>query len=192
VSERLLRRASQLLERRVSRRRLLARAATAASALAVAPLRYLVRPGDALSTITCSNCGGASLCCDGYTVFCCTLTGVNACPPNTYLGGWWKCTSYTGTGPCSGEGVRYYMDCNALPGTPCGAGCHCANDACTNRSTCCNVFRYGQCHTEISQTTAIACRLITCVNPCTIYDACDCTYKEDDTTCAQDEGALCL
>ena len=181
-----------LLDRPLTRRSLLGKIATAASALAVAPLRYALRPGDALSVISCGNCSGSKACCDGYTVFCCTLTGVNACPTNTYLGGWWKCTNYTGNGPCAGEGVRYYMDCNAIPGTACGVGCHCAHDDCTYRSTCCNIFKYGQCHTEFGEVTAIACRVITCVNPCTIYAACDCTYKEDNSTCSHEEGALCL
>lgn len=191
MSERLVRFASSLLERTTSRRSFLARFATAGSAFAVAPWRYASRPTSAIDTITCGGCAAGSKCCDGYTVFCCTLTGFNACPANTFMGGWWKCTSYTGQGACSGEGVRYYIDCNMLPGQSCPGGCECANGTCSHRSTCCNVFRYGQCNTQISGVTAIACRMIKCVNPCTLYSACTCTYKQDDTTCSQEEDAIC-
>jgi hypothetical protein len=192
MSDRLFRAATSFLERRVSRRSVLIRMATGASALAVAPIRFLIRPVSAMSLISCSNCSGSSRCCDGYTVFCCTLTGQNACPVNTYMAGWWKCTSYRGNGPCGGEGVRYYMDCNRLPGRNCQGGCHCAFNNCSYRQTCCNVFKYGQCHTEIPGVTAIACRVIKCVNPCGLYSYCNCTYKQDNSTCSHEEDAICL
>jgi hypothetical protein len=192
VTDRLFRAATALLERRVSRRSALVRMATAGSALVVAPIRYLTRPVAAAPLIACRNCGGGTRCCDGYTVFCCTLTGVNACPSYTYMGGWWKCTSYNGNGPCSGEGVRYYIDCNRLLDESCPGGCKCAFNKCSYRQTCCNVFRYGQCHTEVPRVTAIACRVIKCVNPCTLYSSCNCTYKQDNVTCSHEEDAICL
>ena len=192
MTDRLMRQLVSAMDRRIPRRSLLVRLTAAASAIAVAPLRYALRPVTALSVITCSDCPGSSRCCDGYTVFCCTLTGVNACPSNTYIAGWWKCTQYTGQGPCAGEGVRYYLDCNLIPGESCSNGCQCANDMCSHRGTCCNVFRYGQCNSDVPGTTAIVCRLIKCVNPCTIYSDCDCTSKVDDVTCAQEEEATCL
>jgi hypothetical protein len=191
VSERLVRLVTSALERRTTRRRFLARFATAGSALAVAPLRFALTPGSAMAVIRCSNCPAGSRCCDGYTVFCCTLTGFNACPSNTFMGGWWKCTSYRGQGPCAGEGVRYYIDCNLLPGDSCPNGCECANGTCSRRGTCCNIFRYGQCNTQIRQITAIVCRMIKCVNPCTLYPVCNCTYKQDDNTCSQEEEVVC-
>src|SRR5947209_913685 len=51
VSGRLVTAAAALVERRTSRRGLLARAALAGSAMAVAPLRYLLRPGTAWAVI---------------------------------------------------------------------------------------------------------------------------------------------
>ena len=36
------------------------------------------------------GCPCGSICCDGYTEFCCTLTGSNGCPPGTITAGWWK------------------------------------------------------------------------------------------------------
>jgi hypothetical protein len=190
MTERLVRTVSGLLEKRASRRSFLARFAVAGSALSVAPLRYLLRPGSALSVINCRDCRPGSKCCDGYTVFCCTLTGFNACPANSFMGGWWKCTSYTGNGPCAAEGVRYYIDCNVLPGSSCER-CGCANGTCSHRRTCCNVFRYGQCTPSIVEVTPIVCRMIKCVNPCTLYRQCDCTYKQDNTTCGHEEDAIC-
>ena len=65
--------AARLLEGRTSRRGLLIRLAVAGSAIAVAPLRYLLRPGTAMAVITCSQCGGGARCCDGWTDFCCVI-----------------------------------------------------------------------------------------------------------------------
>ena len=142
--------AARLLEGRTSRRGLLIRLAVAGSAIAVAPLRYLLRPGTAMAVITCSQCGGGARCCDGWTDFCCVINnGINACPSYTYIAGWWKCTNYTGTNICHSQGVRYYIDCNRKPGMHCPHGCSCANGSCSNRSTCCNVFKYGQCNTQV-------------------------------------------
>ena len=56
VTDRLVAAASRLLERRTSRRGVLIRIAIGGSALAVAPLRYLLRPGSAMAVITCRNC----------------------------------------------------------------------------------------------------------------------------------------
>ena len=56
-------------DRRVSRRRLLVGVAQAGSALTVAPIRFLVRPLSALAIVTCSDCSGSDLSCDGWTTF---------------------------------------------------------------------------------------------------------------------------
>src|SRR2546425_12708556 len=113
------------LERRIPRRNLLTRAAVAASALAVAPVRYLTRPVSAETLITCSDCSPGSLCCAGYTAFCCQLPGGTntRCPPGAFVGGWWKCTNYAGSGLCDSTNVRYYLDCNELPGHSCQEQC---------------------------------------------------------------------
>jgi hypothetical protein len=177
-------------DRRVSRRHLLARAAQAGSALTVAPLRYLVRPMSALATITCSDCSTGDQCCDGWTTFCCTLSGSNSCPQNTFMAGWWKCTNYTGSRLCNAQNVRYYVDCNRTPTFQCDEGCHCAKNNCGNRSTCCNWFRYGQCNTQVLGTTEVVCRMVTCTSPATLFVNCNGTYFQDDNTCSHEEGCL--
>ena len=116
LAERIATRLGALLERRVSRRSAVARAAVAGSAFAVAPIRYLVRPGTAWAVIGPGNCS-SGLCTDGYTAFCCEIEhGRNTCPTGTYVAGWWKCTSYQGHHLCRDVGVRYYIDCNRKPG----------------------------------------------------------------------------
>jgi hypothetical protein len=189
VSGRLIGDAGSLLERRTSRRGLLGRVALAGSAMAVAPLRYLLRPVSAWAVIDPGSCSGG-LCTDGYTAFCCEINdGKNVCPPGTYVGGWWMCTHYTGRSLCAAEGVRYYLDCNHLPGTT--ADCRCANDTCAERRADCNVFRYGQCNTEIPGITPIACRVVACQNPSTI-DAfnCSASVAVDDNTCTHEWSCL--
>jgi hypothetical protein len=183
--------AARALERRTSRRGLLVRVAIIGSAVAVGPLRYLLRPGTALAVVTCSSCHGGR-CCDGWTTFCCTINnGVNACPAYTYMAGWWKCTNYTGTNICHAQGVRYYIDCNRRPGDSCPHGCSCANGSCVIRSRCCNVFRYGQCNTQVGPTTEVVCRVIKCSNPCVLYPGtCSCTSFVDNNTCSHDSPCL--
>ena len=69
-----------MLEARTTRRSFIVRAALAGSALTVAPLRYLLRPGSAYAAICgCAGqaCDCGSACCDGYTDFCCTMHGEN-------------------------------------------------------------------------------------------------------------------
>ena len=113
----------------------------AATALSVAPVRTLMRPDPAYAQVcgcSGSSCSCGSLCCDGYTEFCCTITGANSCPPGAVLGGWWKVEGHS---RCGGS-ARYYMDCHRTCGT-CGCGssglctggcantsCGCANGSC--------------------------------------------------------------
>jgi hypothetical protein len=191
VSERAAGAAASLLERRTSRRGLLSRVALVGSAFAVAPLRYLLRPVSAWAVIAPADCGAGNLCNDGFTEFCCSIAGgENSCPPGSYIAGWWKCTHYPGGRLCGDEGVRYYIDCNLKPGnhTP---GCHCANEDCGQRRVACNIFRYGQCNTQINGVTPILCRVVTCTNPATIPGFnCNPTYMQDDRTCGHDVGCL--
>lgn len=190
MTDKLVRAASKVLDGAGSRRSFLQRAAIAGSALMVAPLRYIARPQPAYELVTGQGCSGG-LCNSGYTTFCCTINqGVNGCPPYSYLGGWWKCTNYTGRGACHKQNVRYYMDCNRTPGHACPGGCHCANNNCNQRHTCCSDFRYGQCTTDIVGTTPVVCRVIKCVNPCKLYVNCNCTLKIDNATCGHEAGCL--
>jgi hypothetical protein len=192
MTDRFVRLATAAMDRRVSRRNLLVRLAMGGSALLVSPIRFLTRPVTAAQTIHCSDCSPGALCCDGWTAFCCQInpSGANYCPPNSYRGGWWKCTNYKGTQLCNAQNVRYLIDCNLLPGQTCSGGCHCANNQCAQRGTCCNNFKYGQCHVEISQVTPIICRMVRCRNPCEIWPDCNCTYKEDNNTCAHEASCL--
>ena len=149
IAERLVDRAAT----RIARRGFLGRAALVGSAAVVAPVDYLLRPTSAYAAI----CGPQSLCRTGYTEFCCTITGVNACPAGTVTGGWWK---VDGSHFCGGA-PRYYLDCNAqcggcgcgskgiCDGSCSGTGCGCANGDCNNWKAGCNKFRYGQCNQHI-------------------------------------------
>ncbi|MGE5226265.1 MAG: hypothetical protein ACM3OO_05260 [Planctomycetaceae bacterium] len=172
----------------------LERLATAASAMSVAPVRYTTRPVPAKDVVrrTCSQCPPNSRCCGSYTAFCCTLPGGSnfGCPPNTFVGGWWQC-NYGGTNLCGTTNLRYYLDCSMNHGSTCPGGCHCGNDDCKNFKTCCVVFRYGQCNTDIPYVTPIQCRLVTCVIPCRIDCLnCNCSSAVDQHTCTHEAGCL--
>jgi hypothetical protein len=182
---------ASFLERRVSRRTALQQLALVGSALAVAPLRYLLYPGTALAAISPGACGGG-LCTDGYTGFCCELPGAqNTCPAGTFAGGWWMCTDYAGRRLCSEQGVRYYVDCNALPGHEFPGGCQCGGGSCANRRVACNVFRYGQCNTHVAGVTAVVCRMVVCENPSRIPGLnCGGSLAVDDAVCGQDVPCL--
>jgi hypothetical protein len=184
-------RAAALLERRASRRSVLNRAALAGAAFAVAPIRYLIRPGTAWAVIRPGDCSSGN-CLDGYTAFCCEIEHrENTCPPGSYIAGWWKCTSYTGHGICQKEGVRYYLDCNRSPGAVFPGGCQCAGGDCRNRRVDCNHFRYGQCNTQVVGTTEVVCRLVICQNPASVAELnCNGTLMIDDNVCAHEASCL--
>jgi hypothetical protein len=170
------------------------RVAEVASALVAAPIRYAVRPVTATELVrrTCGSCPGGSRCCGSYTALCCTLPGGDnfGCPPNTFIGGWWQC-NYGGTALCGTTNMRYYLDCSIDPGHACPGGCHCGDNNCSNFKTCCVVFRYGNCNTQIGAITPIQCRLVTCVIPCRIDCLdCNCSAAVDQTTCSHNAGCL--
>ena len=188
----LLYQAGEAIERRTSRRGFLARTALVGSALAVAPLRYLLQPQTALAAIVRPDECLGGLCSDGWTEFCCTINdGKNVCPPYTYVGGWWKCTDYRGHRLCAEEGIRFYVDCNRRPNHPAHGGCRCAGGDCGNRRIGCNVFRYGQCNTGIARVTEVVCRVVVCEHPAGIAEFnCNSTYKEDNRTCGHESPCL--
>lgn len=177
------------LRKTIPRRSFLVRAVVAGSVLATAPIKSLMQP--AMAVTRCSNCPSGSACCGGYTTFCCAITGSNTCPNYTELGGWWKCTNYTGSGLCAAGNQRWYVDCNRKPGFSCPDGCHCANDSCTQRKTCCNNFKYGQCNVN-SPVTEVVCRVVKCNRPCDVWpNKCECSpYREDNVTCSHDANCL--
>jgi len=191
AGDRLVTGSALFLERRFSRRGLLVRLAAAGSALTVAPLRYLLYPGTALAAITPGECTHGA-CTDGYTAFCCEINhGQNSCPTGTFPAGWWMCTDYPGHNLCAESGIRYYVDCNALPDQTYPGGCRCAGSTCDERRVACNVFRYGQCNTHVPGVTAVVCRMVVCENPSMIPElGCSASLAVDDAVCAQD--ARCL
>jgi hypothetical protein len=197
MGNKLIDRASQYLARRTDRRGFLTKIAVIGSAIAVAPLRYMLRPQSAYATVcSCSgsSCNCTDLCCDGYTEFCCTINGTNSCPPGTVAAGWWKAD---GSGFCRVDGVdqpRYYIDCNTgCNGCGCGSSglcsrgcascnCGCANGSCNNRKSCCTSFRYGQCNNQIRCVGPIVCRVITCTPPWQWEPTCSTASATDNFT----------
>jgi uncharacterized protein with LGFP repeats len=167
----LVERLAGALDARSSRRGFLSRVAVVGSALAVGPGRYLLRPGTAYANV----CGIDSTCSSGYTVFCATINGgVNRCPPNALVGGWWKADN---SGFCCGS-ARYYIDCHSYCSCGCGGGarycgegcrsCSCGcgpASSCDQRRVCCNNFRYGQCMQHVTCTGPVWCRVVTCTPP---------------------------
>jgi len=183
-----------------SRRSFLSRLTIAATALVVAPLDYILRPVTAMAAV----CGPAPGCNDGYSAFCCTVNrGVNTCPPNHVVGGWWKAAN---SGYCLGSGgkrkARYYVDCHPRCecsggcGNFCTSSCHGCSCGCPDSSTCdqrhvcCAVFRYGQCNTHIGCVGPVSCRVVTCVPPHQLFDNCGSTQLSDNFTANQ--TAPCL
>ena len=202
MSQWLAERAGQLLERRTSRRGLLARTTLAGSALAVAPSLYVLRPVSAYAAICgCAgqSCDCGAACCDGYTEFCCSLTGLNACPPGAFAGGWWKAD---GSPYC--DGPRYYVDCHtrctcdgacaggsAFCGPPCDQlTCGCANRNCNLRQTGCVSFRYGQCNQHIGCSGRIVCRTVSCTPPWLTDATCTTTPATDNRTALHTAGCV--
>ncbi|HEY0167324.1 MAG TPA: twin-arginine translocation signal domain-containing protein [Jatrophihabitans sp.] len=185
LAERIVNRVAERSQRpRTSRRGFLGGAAVVGAALAVNPWTYLTRPASAYDAV----CGSHNTCADGYTVFCCTINGGNnACPPNSFIGGWWKADS---SSFCGGN-ARYYIDCNAYRD---GAyTCRCNQTTCDQRLVACNQFRYGQCNTQIpwSETGPVLCRLVSCTPPWVQYGStCGTSSATDNNTASH--AAPCL
>ncbi|MGP0031250.1 MAG: hypothetical protein ACLPVF_12170 [Acidimicrobiales bacterium] len=194
----MVERASQFLEKRLSRRNFINRSAYIGSAVAVGSgLDLVLKPGTAYGQIC--NCAGYdcdcdSTCCLGYSEFCCTINGgYNYCPSGTIMGGWWMAdnSSY-----CNGP--RYYMDCNAQCACGCpsssgfcdpscdGQNCGCALGSCDQFVTGCFQFRYGQCNQDVDCIGRIVCRVVACVPPWTVDPTCSTTVAVDDGTAEQD------
>jgi hypothetical protein len=184
VSERLVNRLATVGSRRPSRRKFLAAATLTGTAVAVDPIGFLTRPQSAYATV----CGPDAACSDGYTVMCCTINdGRNTCPPNTFRGGWWKADR---SSFCGGH-ARYYIDCNALPNHT--FRCHCNQTTCDRRRVACNIFRYGQCNTQIHGVTAVVCRQITCIPPWQLYPGkCGSSSRTDNNTALHNAPCLTL
>ena len=191
VSRSVLSRATDAVAHRLDRRSFLSRSAMVATALATAPADLLLHPKSAYAAI-CScqgqGCDCGSLCCDGYTEFCCALYGANACPSGSLTGGWWKADGST----FCGGAARYYMDCHkpcgscacggsgicsgACNGTPCG----CGRGRCDHRKAGCTSFRYGNCSNHVACIGPIQCRVVTCTPPWQIEASCSSSAVRTD------------
>ena len=160
-----------------TRRTFLVRVAAFGSALTVAPLRYLLHPQSAYA-VNCPQPDGCTSgsCTDGYSSFCCTLTGSNNCPSGTSPGGWWY--ACIPTNYCS-SGRRYYLDCIGNCPSDC-SGCTCYNNSCGNRRVCCN---HGYTNCGGSASARLRCRIVRCVNPCNLFAGCSCSGGSDQATC---------
>lgn len=173
--------ASFLAGRHSTRRRFLYRLAVIGSAMAIDPLRFITRPTPAYASV----CGSGRGCGAGWSVFCCTINnGANTCPSGSFVAGWWKVDA---SAFCMGS-PRYYIDCNRTPGASCR--CRCNSTGCDDRRVCCNVFRYGQCNTQIGGVTEVVCRLITCTPPWKWDPNCGRTVRTDNET--RTHSARCL
>ncbi len=178
-TQKLVHRASALLSGGTSTRRsFLTRTAVLGSALAVGPIDFILKPGTAYGYV----CGACS---EGWTAFCCTInSGKNSCPPGSFIAGWWKADN---AAYCCGA-ARYIIDCNATCPTQCS--CRCTGASCDNRKTCCNQFRYGQCHQEIACYGPVVCRVATCTVPWKYDPSCTTSSATDNRTV--NHGAPCL
>ncbi len=179
----LVSKTSGMLDAKLSRRSFIARTTLLGTAVAATGCAVVTQPGSPYTRVT--DCSGG-LCTDGYTEFCCVINeGVNACPPNSFPGGWWRAT---GSIYCL-TGTRYYIDCmQDCCGPNQGDGfcasclpCRCAVN-CNTRKVYCNYFRYGQCMEEIGITGPIACRVVTCTPPYDLNIGCSASDAVDNAT----------
>ena len=185
LAERIVTKLAMRADRpRTSRRGFLGGAAVVGAAIAVNPWSYLTRPASAYDAV----CGAHNTCAEGYTVFCCTINGGNnSCPPDSFIGGWWKADN---SSFCGGN-ARYYIDCNAYRDGR--YTCHCNTTTCDQRRVACNQFRYGQCNTQIpwSQTGPVLCRVVSCTPPWVQYGGtCSSSSATDNNTATH--SAPCL
>ena len=182
LSMRAVDRAAHLLARRASTRRsFLVRLAIVGSAMALGPMRFILRPTPAYAAV----CGSGNTCGSGWSVFCCTINdGANTCPQGSFVAGWWKVDA---SAFCLGA-PRYYIDCNRRPKANCT--CRCNGTGCDRRRVCCNVFRYGQCNTQIAGVTQVVCRIITCTPPWRWDRNCGTTVRTSPST--RSHSSRCL
>lgn len=197
----LVDRLSQGMDRPTGRRSFLKRLTMWGAAIVTAPTAFVLTPTTAYAAVCgCNNqsCDCNSRCCGGYTEFCCTITGENACPPGNIIGGWWK---VDGSSFCGGN-ARYYMDCHE-PCNGCGCGgsgicdgscngtdCGCANGDCNNRKAGCTHFRYGNCNNQTTCLGPIVCRVVTCTRPWEIDADCSTAVRVDEGTRWHDSPCL--
>jgi hypothetical protein len=158
------------------RRDFLVRVAAFGAACAARPLNTLLRPPAAQA----SHCADPG-CQSGYSVFCCSLTGKNACPDFTFPGGWWYASVDTAT---CGSGYRYYLDCVGYCPEDC-SGCVCLEEP-PIRRVCCNNG-----YTNCGRGGHLHCRIVRCdTNPALLWPECSSVGTQDQATCGH--GSPCL
>ncbi len=178
----------------IARRSFLLRVAVVGSALATAPLRYLLYPGTALAAVVGPLECRSGKCADGYTEFCCEINqgGVNACPTGTFAGGWWMCTDYAGSAAllraAASATTLIATRCPAIPSpaaavaatTTAATGASRATSSATASAT-----------PHIDGTTAVVCRLVVCENPATISELhCSAALATDNAVCGHEAPCL--
>jgi hypothetical protein len=159
MSQRLVDRASSYLESRSSRRSFLMRTAVVGSALAAAPLQYLLKPGTAYAAV----CGDGASCSQRLDGFCCTSTTASTAArpaPSSAAGGRPTRRRSAARAGAAAAALHHRLPrrvhrrlrlepllplrrCADLPLPLRGTS------TCDQRKTCCNNFRYGQCHQEM-------------------------------------------
>lgn len=176
--------ASRLAGSGMSRRGFLGRFGAAAAAAVAAPGALLLDPNLA-EAAACPQPDGCTsgVYTDGYSAFCCTLTGSNNCPAGTSPGGWWY--ACVPTSMCT-AGRRYYIDCMGNCPSDC-SGCTCYNNQCNARRVCCNT---GYTNCGGSASAKLRCRLVRCSHPCNLWASCSCSGGKDQVTC--NHGGSCI
>lgn len=174
-----------LIERHTSRRGFLARVVTAGAVASVGPIRFLVRP-DAAQALLPSACNSGAVCqAQGYSEFCASINnaGSNTCPSGSFVGGYWKCSNYGGSGYCDPQNVRYYVDCNIDNADRAYYGC--ALGSCDCRLQNWHQWQYGNCNTSRPGygTSWVKCRQVKCQSPTIDYPGCSSNYQLDNNTC---------
>lgn len=181
LAERLVTGLSRRWTRDVSRRGFLWRSTLVATALTVDPFDFVLKPQSAYASV----CGQSASCASGWTAFCATIQqGANTCPPGSYAAGWWRIDD---SPFCRGD-ARYIIDCNRSPEASCD--CRCADGPCDKRRTCCNNFRYGQCHQEVPGVTEVVCRVALCMAPWDWDETCTTTLRVDNRTVTHNSSYL--
>lgn len=190
MTQKLLVATTDYLERRTSRRGFLMRVVAVGSAMAIGPVRYLVRPESAWAQLQPSDCSGSRCSTSKFTEFCCSLNqGYNMCPSGTFIAGWWKAKAPTGSAICK-QGARYYVDCARFNQNNCTRPPGCVNSSCNCRRTCEIYFSYFNCNVkkQHNQKSWVVCRMVVCVNPCKINGGqigkanCTCKGTYDNAT----------
>ena len=184
-----------------SRRSFLQTTALVGTALAVAPTDFVLRPGSAyaraLQRAAAQNCACGSLCCDGYTEFCCTMTGAQRLPAGhdrrRLVEG--RRLAVLQRAPLLHRLQRDLSlrrrrgSARTAARTRRGAA-GARNGDCNNRKAGCTQFRYGQCNQQVATVGRIACRVVSCDPAVLVVGNCAPTLAVDNSTANHNKPCL--